>query len=396
MPQNTTDGYETARIDGAVVASLSNSADHVFWATVYTSVIRWMKRAGELAGTEEPDLETIVDQIGDDAGLSEWIEKAAGAARATGHADRDELRRWYHEDWLLLDPGLRSNIVTGLRKAALSEITVARRQGPQRGEPMRIGKRRGPWREWNTATLPAAARNAAETAMREIEQQRRIPNAAPAGIDGEGPGETGLRLLAAGMEHTVQAAEHIRQAGVHLKRAAETGANRQSLGATKRSLRSARENVVSLLETLMGTMVEVAAAEERARNGAGATVTGGVSDNAAQSPRATRAQTTGPPPADPDAPGPLAGQSIGIIGKLSQPHAVLIGRAMQAGASWSMTPTRRTSFIVVGHVRNPNAFGLRDARSLGIELIDEAEFNRRLAGPSDERATTPATDAAGP
>ena len=355
-----------------------------------------MKRAGELTGQCEPDLNAIVEVIRDDARLAEHIEAAARSAGAGADPDTNALRRWYREEWMELGAGLRRNIVKGLRNAAESGMTVARRAGPHRGQAVPIGNRVGPWREWNTATLPAAARDAAETAMREIDQQRRIPNAAPAGIHGERPGETGLRLLAAGMEHTVQAAEHIRQAGIHLKRAAETDASRQSLGATKRSLRSARENVVGLLETLMGTMVEVAAAEERARNGAGATVTGGVSDNAAQSPRATRAQTTGPPPADPDAPGPLAGQSMGIIGKLSQPHAVLIGRAMQAGASWSMTPTRRTSFIVVGHVRNPNAFGLCDARSLGIELIDEAEFNRRLAGPSDERATTPATDAAGP
>ena len=228
--------------------------------------------------------------------------------------------------------------------------------------------------------------------MRELEEGRGSSVAATSRTDPQQPGETGLRLLATGIAHIVQATEDVRQAAVHLGRPAATGAKRRQESHAKRLLKSARDNVVTLLETVLTSTIEIVKADEKARDGAAGRMTGASAENAARPRRYPPRQRVEARPAHPDADGPLAGLRISFAGRMSEPQSVLIEKAMQAGASWSSTPSRQTAFMVVAAVRNPNAKGLRNARRLGIEVIDEAEFNRRVARRSPERAAAPAED----
>ena len=88
-----TDWYEVAHVDGAVVASLYSNGYTIFWHQACTSVIRWMKQACELAGRCEPDLNAIVETIGDDARLGEFIEATARSAATRGRPEGNDLQR---------------------------------------------------------------------------------------------------------------------------------------------------------------------------------------------------------------------------------------------------------------------------------------------------------------
>ena len=386
-----TDWYAIAHVDGAVAASLSHADGEPFWRQCYITLIHSIKQAGETAGHHDPDMATIVGLIEDDDRLGEFIDEAAKAAARDGRPRADALRRWYAEEWMGLDVGLRRNVVAGLRKAAESGITVTRRRGAQRAEPVAIGNRRGPWHSWDTSTLPARTREAAETAMAELYGQQGASRTTPRASGEQRPGEAGLRLLAAGMRHAVQAAEHIRQAGVQLGRAAAAGPGAGHDGRHARRLfRTARENVVSLIETLMVCNVEYVEAEEKALAGAAARARAG--------PRPARstggaATERGPKAAAALADGkrPLAGRRVSFVGKMSVPQTTLIGKAIEAGAKVNSAPSGRTTFVVLGEVRNPNNFSLKDAKRLGIEMISETEFNARLeAAPPEAAAKGPA------
>jgi DNA ligase (NAD+) len=78
--------------------------------------------------------------------------------------------------------------------------------------------------------------------------------------------------------------------------------------------------------------------------------------------------------------GPLAGKIVvltGTFAALSREAAEK--RAEQAGAVVAGSVSKRTSFVVAGS--DPGATKLGRAQQLGIEIIDEAEFLRRLEAP---------------
>ena len=167
--------YEDAYFDAAVVNSLVEKLDEPFWQQAYTSVIRWIRIAAELAGTEEPDLRRIAALAADDGKLKELVEKAfekcgdhtvglPGIKRpAVGPRDEERelrehtarnLRRWHNEEWSNLHPKLRRSITEGLHLTAHSDLVVYPRNGTVNGEGVPIGERRGPWKDWNEGTLP--------------------------------------------------------------------------------------------------------------------------------------------------------------------------------------------------------------------------------------------------
>jgi DNA ligase (NAD+) len=84
------------------------------------------------------------------------------------------------------------------------------------------------------------------------------------------------------------------------------------------------------------------------------------------------------PPA-PTGPQPLLGKTVVITGTLptlSREEATR--RAEQAGAKVTGSVSKKTDFVLVGESAGTK---LTKAQSLGVEIIDEAEFLRRLAGP---------------
>ncbi len=81
-------------------------------------------------------------------------------------------------------------------------------------------------------------------------------------------------------------------------------------------------------------------------------------------------------PAVPAGEGPLAGRTVvltGTLPSLSREEATRL--AEEAGARVASSVSRKTDFVVAGE--NPGS-KLAKARELGIEVIDEAEFLRRL------------------
>jgi DNA ligase (NAD+) len=78
--------------------------------------------------------------------------------------------------------------------------------------------------------------------------------------------------------------------------------------------------------------------------------------------------------------GPLAGKIVvltGTFAALSREAAEK--RAERAGAVVAGSVSKRTSFVVAGS--DPGATKLERAQKLSIEIIDEAEFLRRLESP---------------
>ena len=178
--------------------------------------------------------------------------------------------------------------------------------------------------------------------------------------------ETPCGLIAQGTERTLQATESLRRAGNQLVEAARCGRlKRREAAEAKRLLRSAQNNMIALLETIMAVSADVASAEEEARRAETAS---------AQAPGICNDDTQG-------ADRPLGGKRVCFISKLSRPHAILAARAAEAGATCTPNVTRGTSFVVVGRPRQPKCFGLRDAKRLSVEMIDEKEFWKRLGRP---------------
>ncbi|HJP65630.1 MAG TPA: NAD-dependent DNA ligase LigA [Actinomycetota bacterium] len=83
---------------------------------------------------------------------------------------------------------------------------------------------------------------------------------------------------------------------------------------------------------------------------------------------------------EPEAPpeGPLSDTSIVITGGLqSMPRSEAERAAQQAGAKVASTISKKTSFVVVGE--NPGS-KFDKAQQLGVEIVDEKEFLKRLKG----------------
>lgn len=75
--------------------------------------------------------------------------------------------------------------------------------------------------------------------------------------------------------------------------------------------------------------------------------------------------------------GPLAGLTIVFTGKLSQPRGEYEEAARAAGADTASSVSGNTDLVVAG----PGAGSKLDkARELGVEVVDEDEFNRRRGG----------------
>ena len=181
MPQQAESWYEIARIDAAIVASLRGRDPEPFWVQAYAWVIARVKTAADIAGRKEPDLRAIAALLtDDDAGLHELVGAAARTAGNTDDAGRDPgLQDWFDKDWNGLDPKLQESIRKGLQTAADSDLTVRPSKGPHRGTAIPIGRRRGPWRDWDTTTLPRHTRLAIRAATDELRGED--PNtAAPA------------------------------------------------------------------------------------------------------------------------------------------------------------------------------------------------------------------------
>jgi DNA ligase (NAD+) len=84
-------------------------------------------------------------------------------------------------------------------------------------------------------------------------------------------------------------------------------------------------------------------------------------------------------PAKPKGPQPLAGQTVVFTGALERlPRPEAQKRAEVAGARIATGVSRKVTLVVAG----PGAGSkLDEARGLGIEVIDEAEFLKRIGAP---------------
>ncbi len=89
--------------------------------------------------------------------------------------------------------------------------------------------------------------------------------------------------------------------------------------------------------------------------------------------------------------GPLVGKTVVLTGSfdsLTREGAVLA--AQEAGAKVGNSVSKKTAFVVVGKEPGTKA---EKAKELGVEIIDEAEFLRRMSGTAPaEDPTAPATE----
>jgi DNA ligase (NAD+) len=75
--------------------------------------------------------------------------------------------------------------------------------------------------------------------------------------------------------------------------------------------------------------------------------------------------------------GPLKGMSVVVTGTLAGYSREEAEDAVRkAGGDVVSSVSKKTSFVVAGE--NPGTSKYEKAESLGVEIIDEAEFNRRL------------------
>ena len=257
--------HETAQVEGALVSVLAGRADDLFWRQCYARLIGRIRHASELAGRPEPDLRAVAALVNDDGSLRALVATAAGGSGRAGENAGAEVVDWYHEDWYGLGHGVRRSVAADLRKAAGSEVTVARR-APARGPRVRLGERAGPWGEWDTTTLPEPLRSAAEAALNEIDEEgRKVQFDAAATNRSEAEGVE-LRLLASAIAHTVAATGQIRDAGARLKAAAGKRSDNDYTTARASGLfKEAGERIGTLLATLEAASSEVAAALNAAR-----------------------------------------------------------------------------------------------------------------------------------
>lgn len=165
--------YEAARADGALVNAIGGKGNEPFWHMAYTDLIRKVREAAQLCGREEPDLQEVAEIAADEGKLASLIEETAKAGNGEP-ADRMHIRDWYEDDWNGLDPRLRHSITEGLQVAAESAITIERTINGH-SERVPIGRRRGPWRDWNAETLPEAAREAVQNVIHEVSGERAAP-----------------------------------------------------------------------------------------------------------------------------------------------------------------------------------------------------------------------------
>jgi DNA ligase (NAD+) len=81
-------------------------------------------------------------------------------------------------------------------------------------------------------------------------------------------------------------------------------------------------------------------------------------------------------PAQPAGPQPLAGQTIVITGTLPQlSREAATAAAEEAGGRVTSSVSKKTDFVLAGENAGTK---LDKARTLGVAVIDEAEFLRRI------------------
>ena len=152
-------------------------------------------------------------------------------------------------------------------------------------------------------------------------------------------------------------------------------------------IRHVGKNVAQLLARHFGTMDALIAADEQAINavpGVGPTIAAAVAGflreprNLKLIERLRKAGVRMDEPRAAAANGPLAGKSIvltGTLPTLSRPEATM--RIEGAGGRVTGSVSKKTDIVVAGEEAGSK---LEKARELGIEVIDEAELLRRLAG----------------
>jgi DNA ligase (NAD+) len=156
-------------------------------------------------------------------------------------------------------------------------------------------------------------------------------------------------------------------------------------------IRHVGRTVAQLLARRFGTMAALAGADEdtiAAIPGVGPTIAAAVADwfaHAANRELVARLAAHGVAMVEPTAVGaggPLAGQAYVITGALPSLSREQATAAIEAaGGRVTGSVSRKTTAVVAGAEAGSK---LNKARDLGIEIIDEAELRRRLAGPAKE------------
>ena len=402
--------YKDAYFDAAVVNSLVEKLDEPFWQQAYTSVIRWIRIAAELAGTEEPDLRRIAALAADDGKLKKLVEKAfekcgdhtvglPGVKRpAVGPRNEERelrehtarnLRRWHSQEWSSLHPKLRRSITEGLHLAAHSDVVVYPRNGTVNGEGVPIGERRGPWKDWNQETLRLRIAGSMQKATAKLRGEtkemleRARARAQPAETGGpNGPAATqgndaGGEWNSTKLQRTVRNIE-----GLVRKTRAVNSELQNGIQPPRDSGRTESIEANRLIETAQRTAVDLldGAIEMAAR----------LRVISSKEEKEWRERSGKLAQQNPTTDEPLRGRQTCFTGKLTLPRHEAILMALRAGAHCQASLSWKTTLLVKGTTEPQNQMqanaAKRQAGGQKIEIIDEVEFRRRATAQETEPA----------
>ena len=174
VPEPSESEYVTAHLDAVLVRLLSGTLDNAYWQSLYARAIWRVRHAVRIGGGRVPDLHRVAVILADPPKLE--------ALMAALPADRDcgcvrDILLWY-EQWLQPPwPRHHALAVRGFRTTAASTLTVCRRSGDP--QPVRLGRRTGPWSDWTWEGLPSFLQQALVAERRELGYESPSPAGAP-------------------------------------------------------------------------------------------------------------------------------------------------------------------------------------------------------------------------
>ena len=381
------DCYVTSLLDAALVNAMFGKPNEPFWAVAYTSAIRRVRTAIDLAGDPEPDLSEVSVFLSSPESLEALVARAlagpppaapgqAPAAPAAGDLspadraiERRELDLWYRRDWLVLDSALRASLTAGLASVVSSEIVLRPLPGVPDRSTVRLGSRRGSWNGWDVASLPSFVEQHLRRVAADELPAADCPWSSVPSLGGSRSGiisSSSLPPVVASLVPVLRSAEAVLRSAVDAVRAsppADLGLpSRRWLFADGSFLSTSqlRQSVAALIERAL----EFDAAFCRLDPGDDGAVPRSVLSGPLFS-------TVGRAPLS------VSGLHIVFVGRLTVPRVDAVRRATAAGARCASALSGRTDLVVLGDVSRASrqhTAVLRAQAAGSVKVLDAEQF----------------------
>ena len=392
------DCYATAVVDAALINGLAGKTREPFWTMAYTCAIRWVRTALALVGAPEPALSDLSAVLSSEADLDALVKRAVDLAprppEASGSApwfdadasrsgssrlrsaDAVDLDRWYREDWLLLQPGLRDSLLAGLACVASSPILIHPLPAEVDLEPVPLGRRSGCWSRWDLDSLPMLPGVAVREAVASLCsgtigcRSPRVPSASGRLVPRSSPVPAPVLGSLLSVLSVLRAAGHDVGAavgGLRSRPSPDVLSVLDGEGSAAARVGEVRHAVAALIERAL----EIDVLLSRLVSGGGVAASAAVVDQVLLSVLARPSRS-------------LAGLAVVFVGRLAISRVEAVRRAERVGARCPSTVSARTDLVVLGDVSRASrmhAMVLRQQAAGTLEVIDEAQFDRSCSLP---------------